>query len=107
MSISRTTYVCITVCIYIFIYVVATLFVYSNLILGLQVAVVKPLMSRPGNSELYLLGLDFRGIRSPLLRALCSAVDSFREDKAIIPREWLPDVSLLSSCTCLLLLLLV
>ncbi|KAL8272353.1 hypothetical protein Esti_003643 [Eimeria stiedai] len=55
------------------------------------VAVVKPLMSRGGNSEVYLLGLDFRGIRSPLLRALSLAVDSFSPSSAIIPREWLPD----------------
>ncbi|KAL8438972.1 hypothetical protein Efla_006917 [Eimeria flavescens] len=55
------------------------------------VAAVKPLMSRGGNSEVYLLGLDFRGIRSPLLRALTLAVDGFAADRAIIPREWLPD----------------
>ncbi|XP_026190154.1 uncharacterized protein LOC34623924 [Cyclospora cayetanensis] len=56
-----------------------------------QVAVVKPQMSRSGNSEVYLLGLGFRGIRSPLLRALSSAVDGFTQDMATIPREWLPD----------------
>ncbi|CDJ68202.1 ftsJ-like methyltransferase domain-containing protein, putative [Eimeria necatrix] len=65
-----------------------------------RVAVVKPLMSRSGNSEVYLLGLGFRGIRSPLLRALSSAVDSFSLEKAIIPREWIPDAFLAECRKC-------
>lgn len=60
----------------------------------LQIAVVKPLMSRGGNSEVYLLGFDFRGTRSPLLLAASKAVQDFNPTRAVVPREWLPQVGL-------------
>ncbi|CEM07586.1 unnamed protein product [Vitrella brassicaformis CCMP3155] len=56
-----------------------------------EVAIVKPSMSKYGNSETYAIGLRYKGIRSVFLRQLTRAVrvDGFL-DTAIIPRSWIP-----------------
>ncbi|KAH8741692.1 adrift-like FTSJ family RNA methylase [Cryptosporidium ryanae] len=56
--------------------------------------IVKPMMSKGGNGEIYLVAIDFQGIRSVLLKNLLS---HFHEKKnnfdqySLFPREWLPD----------------
>ncbi|EEA07080.1 ribosomal RNA large subunit methyltransferase J domain-containing protein [Cryptosporidium muris RN66] len=58
-----------------------------------QVHIVKPVMSKGGNSEVYIVALNFQGIRSILLKSLTL---HFKENKsrfndiALLPREWVP-----------------
>ncbi|KEP62282.1 UNVERIFIED_CONTAM: ribosomal RNA large subunit methyltransferase J protein [Hammondia hammondi] len=61
-----------------------------------HVVLAKPSMSRPGNSELYAVCLEFVGIRSSFLSVLSRLVDSAqdvlgRQGKTIIPKSWLPE----------------
>ncbi|KAF8821965.1 ribosomal Rna large subunit methyltransferase J protein [Cardiosporidium cionae] len=56
-----------------------------------QVTIVKPRTSKPGNSEVYVLGFNFQGVRSVLLKKLTSLVkENLSEDFSIIPKEWIP-----------------
>ncbi|KAH7650400.1 adrift- FTSJ family RNA methylase [Cryptosporidium bovis] len=56
--------------------------------------IVKPIMSKGGNGEIYLVAIDFQGIRSVLLKNLLSHFQE-KKDKfhqySLFPREWLPD----------------
>eukprot|EP00919_Chromeraceae_sp_WS-2016_P012146 GHVR01028459.1.p1 GENE.GHVR01028459.1~~GHVR01028459.1.p1 ORF type:complete len:345 (+),score=57.62 GHVR01028459.1:468-1502(+) len=54
-----------------------------------RVCVVKPKLSKSGNSEVYLIGIGFRGIRSALLKTLSSGIGVDLPGKAAIPPEWL------------------
>ncbi|KYF40455.1 ribosomal RNA large subunit methyltransferase J protein [Toxoplasma gondii ARI] len=61
-----------------------------------HVVLAKPSMSRPGNSELYAVCLEFVGIRSSFLSVLSRLVDSVqdvlgKQGKTIIPKNWLPE----------------
>ncbi|PHJ21865.1 ribosomal rna large subunit methyltransferase j protein [Cystoisospora suis] len=58
-------------------------------------------MSRPGNSEVYVVCIEFVGIRSSLLSVLSNLVDSSlslfggpsheaKKQYALIPRQWIP-----------------
>ncbi|CBZ56325.1 putative ftsJ-like methyltransferase domain-containing protein [Neospora caninum Liverpool] len=61
-----------------------------------HVVLAKPSMSRPGNSELYAVCLEFVGIRSSFLSVLSRLVDSAhdvlgKQGKTLIPKHWIPE----------------
>ncbi|KAH8582487.1 adrift-FTSJ family RNA methylase [Cryptosporidium sp. chipmunk genotype I] len=59
-----------------------------------NVHIVKPIMSKGGSGEIYIVAMNFQGIRSVMLKALISHFqgnkDNFSE-LSLFPKEWLPD----------------
>ncbi|KAJ1611213.1 adrift-like FTSJ RNA methylase [Cryptosporidium canis] len=59
-----------------------------------NVHIVKPVMSKGGSGEIYVVAMDFQGVRSVMLKALISHFegnkDSFHEF-SLFPREWLTE----------------
>ncbi len=55
-----------------------------------EMYVVKPLTSRPGNSEVYLVGKGFRGIGQALADALLDRLAAYREAPDTTPCDWTP-----------------
>ncbi|OII74130.1 RNA methylase [Cryptosporidium ubiquitum] len=59
-----------------------------------NVHIVKPVMSKGGSGEIYIVAMDFQGIRSVLLKALISHFQGNRDkfdEISLFPRDWLPE----------------
>ncbi|KAF7459078.1 ribosomal RNA large subunit methyltransferase J protein [Cryptosporidium felis] len=59
-----------------------------------NVHIVKPVMSKGGSGEVYIVAIDFQGIRSVLLKNLISHIQSKKDrfhEFSLFPREWLPE----------------
>ncbi|CUV07243.1 unnamed protein product [Cryptosporidium hominis] len=59
-----------------------------------NVHIVKPIMSKGGSGEIYIVAMNFQGIRSVMLKALISHFQGNKDnfhDFSLFPKEWLPD----------------
>ena len=55
-----------------------------------ELYIVKPLTSRPSNSEIYLVGKGFRGIDAALAAALLARLAAYRAAADTTPSDWTP-----------------
>ena len=55
-----------------------------------EVSVVKPVTSRPANSEVYIVGKGFRGVDPDLARALLARLAEYRIAANTSPADWSP-----------------
>jgi len=55
-----------------------------------ELYIVKPLTSRPSNSEIYLVGKGFRGIDAALAAALLARLAAYRAAADTTPCDWTP-----------------
>ncbi|XP_074645926.1 cap-specific mRNA (nucleoside-2'-O-)-methyltransferase 2-like [Tubulanus polymorphus] len=55
-----------------------------------QVHVFKPSTSKPGNSEVYVICLDFHGLNNVIHQALLSSLGQIYEEKAMLPYNEIP-----------------